>query len=373
VEKPTTSAFVESLPVLQTFEEALSVKNYIKVPDGWFIAVTDVVRSRDVIKDGRFKAVNMAGVAMITGVMNAKEYHNIPYIFAGDGSAIAFAPEDFDLVRDVLSRTRTWAKEELALELRAAIVPIEKIREQKADVLLTGLYVSEAIKNYAFIGRGLALAESLMKAGEFTVDPAPSGEYPDLTGLSCRWMPIERQGYTIISLIVEAAEDKQRIPEHLTIELLDLVEADTTGGHPVPEEQVRFKWPVDGLDLESKATGDGKFKLYCVALLAWVLDKTGWSLGDFNPHHYRKQLALNTDYRKIHDGIRMTLSLDQAKLSELKAFLEKNRAAGYLKYGLSEQDQALLTCFVPSISSDDHYHFMDGAGGGYAAAASNIH
>ncbi len=54
-------------------------------------------------------------------------------------------------------------------------------------------------------------------------------------------------------------------------------------------------------------------------------------------------------------------------------FLEKHSVSGYLKFGLSEQDKAVLTCFVPSITSDDHYHFMDGAGGGYSAAASNLH
>ncbi len=96
-------------------------------------------------------------------------------------------------------------------------------------------------------------------------------------------------------------------------------------------------------------------------------------MGEYNPDHYRKQLSLNADYRKIQDGIRMTLSLDLAEVEELKNFLEKQRSAGHLKYGLSEQDQAILTCFVPSITSDDHYHFMDGAGGGYAAAADNMH
>jgi len=96
-------------------------------------------------------------------------------------------------------------------------------------------------------------------------------------------------------------------------------------------------------------------------------------MGDFDPNHYRKQLSLNTDYRKIQDGLRMTLSLELPKIKELQGFLNKHRDAGHLKFGLSEQDKAVLTCFVPSITSDDHYHFMDGAGGGYAAAADNLH
>ncbi len=293
-------------------------------------------------------------------------------IFGGDGAAVAFAPDDADIVRDVLARTRTWVIDELDLELRAAIVPVHAIRALGCDVQVAGLEVSEAIINYAFIGRGVAMAETLMKKGEYEVEPAKPGNYPDLTGLSCRWMPVEKQGSKIISMIVEAVDGKTQIPDGVLEELLNMVRADKTDGHPVPETQVKFKWPVEGVGLEAKATGDSKLKLYLIAFLAMVLNKTGWSMGEFDPNHYRKQLSLNTDYRKIQDGIRMTLSLEQSKVEELTVFLEEHRAAGQLKFGLSEQDQAVLTCFVPSVTSDDHYHFMDGAGGGYAAAADNL-
>ncbi len=310
METLTTSQFVERLPVLDSFYEVLAVKNYVSVPDDWFIAVTDVVQSRAAIDAGRFKAVNMAGVAMITGIMNQIGHHKLPYIFGGDGAAVAFAPKDYDAVYSVLSKTRTWVSEELSLELRAAIVPVKKNIEQNCEVRLAGLFVSQAITNYAFTGHGLALAEKLLKKGEYEIEPASTGEYPDLTGLSCRWMPVEKESHKIISMIVEAADGKDRIPEHILVELLEMVNADKAEGHPVPEEQIRFKWPVDGLNLEASATGDSMFKLYCIALIAWILDRTGWSMGEFNPHHYRRQLGLNTDYRKVHDGIRMTLSLN---------------------------------------------------------------
>ena len=373
MEANTTSEFVEKLPVLKTFYDALPQANYVSVPDNWFIAVTDVVKSRAAIADGKFKAVNMAGVAMITGIMNGLGHQKIPYIFGGDGSAVAFAPENYDLVHDVLARTRAWVTDELSLELRAAIVPMKAIRELDCDVQIAGLYVSDAIINYAFIGRGVAIAETLMKQGKHKIERAKSGEYPDLSGLSCRWMPVEKDGSKIISMIVEAVDGKKEIPNQVLESLLDLVDADKVNGHPVPEDRVKFKWPVEGVDLEAKATGMGKFKLYCIALIALILNKTGWPMGDFDPTHYRKQLSLNTDYRKIQDGLRMTLLLEMSKVDELQKFLEEHRFAGHLKYGLSEQDKAVLTCFVPSITSDDHYHFMDGAGGGYAAAADNLH
>ncbi len=43
-----------------------------------------------------------------------------------------------------------------------------------------------------------------------------------------------------------------------------------------------------------------------------------------------------------------------------------------MRYGVAEQDAALMTCIVPSAMRDDHMHFLDGAGGGYALAAQSI-
>lgn len=369
----STLQFVEQLPVLKSFYDTLQDENFIAVPDDWFVAVTDVVKSRDAIQQGQYKAVNMAGVAMITAVMNALGHQKIPYIFAGDGSAIAYSPEDHEIITQTLARTRTWVREMLDLQLRAAVVPVGEIRKAGADVRLCGLFVSQAITNYAFSGKGVTLAETMMKDGKFEVEPAATGEYPDLSGLSCRWMPVEEAGSKIISMIVEAGDGREDVPRMIMKDLLDLVRAERDESHPAPPKRIRFKWPPQGLGLEAKATGDGMLKLYLIALLAMVLNKTGWKLGKFEPVHYRNQLSRNTDYRKIHDGLRMTLVMTQDRLSALKAFLQKHHEAGDLRYGLSEQDKAVLTCFVPSIERDDHYHFLDGAGGGYAAAASNLH
>ena len=369
----STSSFAKSLKRIEAFSDALPIENYKPVPDDWMVAVTDVVQSRAAIANGQFKAVNMAGVAMITAIMNALDHQDIPYIFGGDGAAVAVAPEDYDVIKSVLAKTVAWVEDELSLELRASIVPVSKVRELGADVLVAGLEVSEAIINYAFLGGGIGLAEKLMKDGEYRVDRASGENYPDLTGLSCRWMPVEKKDHKIISLIVEPAEGAADIPDNILQDMLELVRADKPGGRPVSSDELKFKWQPEGVDLEARAARVGKFKLYAISLIAMILDKTGFKLGEFDPVHYRNQLALNTDYRKIQDGIRMTLCLDMATIASVQDFLEKHRSDGHLRFGVSEQDKAVLTCFVPSITSDDHYHFLDGAGGGYAAAADNLH
>ena len=112
--------------------------------------------------------------------------------------------------------------------------------------------------------------------------------------------------------------------------------------------------------------------LYLITLLAWVLNKTGWNIGAFDPVRYRQVTSSNTDYRKIQDGFRMTISLAEEVVPRLRELLVREQEKKTLMFGICVQDSAVLTCFVPSITEDNHFHFLDGAGGGYAAAADEL-
>ena len=52
--------------------------------------------------------------------------------------------------------------------------------------------------------------------------------------------------------------------------------------------------------------------------------------------------------------------------------LAKAAAGGIVRYGLYRQDAAMMTCFTPSVMRADHVHFIDGARGGYASAATAL-
>jgi DUF3095 family protein len=68
----------------------------------------------------------------------------------------------------------------------------------------------------------------------------------------------------------------------------------------------------------------------------------------------------------------MTLGCDAGTQQQLRTVLEQAAQDGIIKYGLCEQDEAMMTCIVPSILTDDHVHFIDGAAGGYTKAAAVI-
>ena len=374
-----TALFTKALPVRKDFRAVLDEASYQPVPTGWLIAMSDVVGSRKAIADGRYKAVNMAGVAMISGLMNALDTQDLPFVFGGDGAAIVCAPSDRAAVAETLAKTIAWVLDELGLVLRAALVPVSVVRQDGFDVHIQATRISEALNNYAFRGGGISHAEALMKSGHYAIEAAPAGSKPDLTGLSCRWTSIKADGQSIVSIIIEAGEHAAGTFPQKVRKFLELAGmGQHRSGSPMPASGPGTAWPPEGLDLEARAArqnaslGVYKARLYLTTLFAWVLFKTGIVFAGFDPKRYRQHTSLNTDYRKFQDGLRITVSLGEDELRKLTDFLERERMAKHLRYGLCVQDSAVLTCYVPSVTSDAHFHFLDGAGGGYAQAATNM-
>jgi hypothetical protein len=270
--------------------------------------------------------------------------------------------------------------DDLGLTLRVALVPVTAIREAGYDLRVARFAPSPAVSYALFTGGGLAWAEAQMKAGEFAVTPAPAGARPDLTGLSCRWQPIRSRRGVILSLIVRAEPSAPPGAFAATIRmLLDLVrEADTREGHPVPESGPPLGWPPEGLNLEALASRGGrprwarKAVLTGHTFLAFLIFKSGRRVGGFDPSHYMQQNTFNSDYRKFDDGLRMTIDCRPELADRIERMLAGARKDGVLKFGTHRQSAAQMTCIVPSVTADDHFHFIDGAGGGYAMAASKL-
>lgn len=372
-------AFYAALPAFDRFAAIAESALYRSLPESWWIGVTDVAGSTAAIAEGRYKTVNMVGASAISAVMNALGQAPFPFVFGGDGATFAIWPDAHRAIADALARTVRWVAEEAGLTLRAALVPLAEIRAAGHDVRVARFQAAPDICYAMFAGGGVAWAINTMKAGRFAVSPAAPGEWPDLQGLSCRWTPIAARRGAIVSLIAEPREgvDLAAVAPALS-RVLQLVAGLDREGHPVPANGPGFNWPPAGLELEARASRRGqrlwiaRIKLVLVTLLAWVLDRTGWKLGGFDPLNYRRTTAANADYRKFDDGLRLTIDCDDTTRSQIEEVLREASAAGLLDYGLHAQPDALMTCIVPSALRNDHFHFVDGADGGYARAAESI-
>jgi hypothetical protein len=85
-----------------------------------------------------------------------------------------------------------------------------------------------------------------------------------------------------------------------------------------------------------------------------------------------RQVVENSDFRKYDDGLRMILDCSEQLAQALAERLAQASASGFVHYGLHRQDAAMMTCFTPSAMRSDHVHFIDGARGGYASAATAL-
>ena len=351
------SDFYAGIPVFRGFGSLMDPALYSALPDDWTIGIADIVESTRAIAMQRYKAVNMAGAAVIAAVTNALGGREFPVVFGGDGASFAVGPDDLDL------------------SMRVALIPVAAIRAEGFDVRVARYAPSQNVSYAMFAGGGLGWAEAAMKRGEFAVPPAPAGSTPDLSGLSCRFEEIPSvRGLILSVLVVPAAGADPAAFRRVIEDTIVLVERSPDAGRPVPAGGPPLRWPPAGLDFEVRAERHGspsarRIRVLGRTLIAYLTIRFGISIGGFVPQTYVQQLVENSDFRKYDDGLRMILDCTPELERALEQRLIAAASARTIRYGLHRQDAAMMTCFAPSALRSDHVHFIDGARGGYASAA----
>ncbi len=370
--------FYSSIPVFRGFARLMDPALYSPLPDDWSIGVADIVESTKAIADARYKAVNMAGASVIAAVANALEGREFPFVFGGDGASFAVSPDDLARTREAMAATAIWVEESLDLVMRVALVPVSAVRAQGLDVRVARFGPSANLSYAMFSGGGLGWAETAMKRGEFAVPKALPGTQPDLSGLSCRFEEIPSARGLILSVLVVPARAASASAFRKVIEdIVALAERSPDAGRPVPPEGPPLTWPPAGVEYETRAARGGSLfrrRVFVLAntLFVYVIMRFGISVGGFVPKAYVRQVVENSDFRKYDDGLRMILDCTPELEGALTKVLAAAAAAGIVRYGLHRQDAAMMTCFTPSALRSDHVHFIDGARGGYASAATAL-
>ena len=373
-----SDTFYGGIRVFRGFTRLMDPALYSPLPDDWVVGVADIVESTKAIAARRYKAVNMAGAAVIAAVTNALEGREFPFAFGGDGASFAVSADDLERAREALAATASWVRQDLDLVMRVALVPVSAIRKQGLDVRVARFGPSTNLSYAMFSGGGLGWAEAAMKRGEFAVAVAPEGTQPDLSGLSCRFEEIPATRGLILAILVLPRPGADPLAFRRVVEdIIGMVERSPDEGRPVPAGGPPLRWPPAGVEYEARAARGGSLaKRRAIALAftlwAYVVIRFGIKVGNFVPKNYVRQVVENSDFRKYDDGLRMILDCTEELRDALAERLASAAANGLVRYGLHGQDAAMMTCFVPSVMRADHVHFIDGARGGYAAAATAL-
>src|SRR5713226_6591250 len=343
IPKPMTmpggsDTFYGSIPVFRGFSSLMEPALYLPLPDDWSIGVADIVESTRAIAEARYKAVNMAGAAVIAAVTNALDGREFPFVFGGDGASFAVSHEDLARAREALAATANWVKEDLNLAMRVALVPVAAVRAQGFDVRVARFGPSPNLSYAMFSGGGLGWAETAMKRGEFAVPAAPPGTQPDLTGLSCRFEEIpSARGLILSVLVVPARGADSSAFRDLIEDIIALVERSPDAGRPVPPGGPPLRWPPAGLEFEARATRGGPlFKRRAAVLVhtlfAYLIMRLDISVGGFVPKTYVQQVVENSDFRKYDDGLRMILDCTPELEAALTLRLAAAASSGIARY-----------------------------------------
>ena len=372
--------FYTRLPVFDNFADLMHADLYQPLPDDWVIGLADVVNSTKAIAAGRYKVVNTAGAAVIAAITNALGRLEVPFAFGGDGASFVVAPERAPAARQALADSAAWARDELDLDLRVAMVPVSAVRADGLDVRVARFAPSPHVSYAMFSGGGLAWAERALKAGRFSVSPADPGARPDLSGLSCRWEEKKASNGVILSVLLISPQGSE-LPgfRALVEDVLTLVERTPGVARPLGETTPGLRWPPQGLDIEARVArkAGGNLLLGKLALLVrtfvsfWIL-RFDLRVGAFDAKIYKHDLVENSDFRKYDDGLRLTIDCTPAFADEIERRLARAESDGIAHYGLHRQDAAIVTCITPSVHERSHVHFVDGAAGGYALAAAQM-
>ena len=370
--------FYASLPVFRDFTELMDPALFKPLPDGWVVGTADVVQSTKAIAENRYKAVNMAGAAVIVAVTNTMAGRDFPFVFGGDGASFAVPPSAAAAARQALAETATWVQEDLDLTLRIGMAPVTEIRAHGFDVRVARYAPSPNISIAMFSGGGIAWTDAAMKRGEIAVPQAAPGAHPDLSGLSCRYEEIPASRGLVLSLVVAPGPQAQAETFRAAIEdIARIVEKTPDASRPVPGQGLRLTWPPAGADLEARASRRAgeplwqrKIKVLAWTLFAFLVMRFNITVGRFIPTKYTRELVDNSDFRKFDDALRMVLDCTPELADEIERHLAACAAKGVVRHGTHRQQAAMMTCFTPSPTSSNHVHFIDGAMGGYAMAAS---
>lgn len=383
----SNDSFYHDLTPIEDFADISDSSLYTEMPDDWYVAVSDIRNSTELIRAGRYKEVNLVGASTIIAILNHKKDFSIPFIFGGDGACICIPHSMIEQTKESLLGTRDMARDLYGMDLRVGIVPIRYIREQGYNVMVAPCRLSQSFAQAAFSGGGIQFAEECLKnpatASQFNVKNIGAPPAADFSGLECRWKNVPSVHGEIVTLIVQAlgkSDEQKNATYREIISQIGEIYGDDAKCHPLQEQLLTMSLQEKHLYGESGIRSYSRgiwyrffywFKVRYGVLLGKFLMWSGYTTKNLNWGTYKKRLIENTDFKKFDDKLRQVLSGSAEQRERLTGYLEKKFQERELVFGIHTASNALITCLLFDYN-DEHIHLVDSDNGGYAIAAIQI-
>ena len=382
----TADHFYRDLQPFHHFvKEVFQARFYRPLPADWLLVITDISGSTKAVEAGKYAEVNYVGAACIVAVHNALPQQDVPAVFGGDGATLAIPPSLRAATVAALSATQRWAHENFQLELRVGVVPVADLAARGAALEVAKMEFSPNNAMAMFRGSGFDVADALVKADDGTqgyrVEASRSDEdAPDLQSLSCRWSPMSSENGVIVSLIVAVRETDMARADEVYRDVLScldrIIALDSERTSPVKLSTLRTPIRFSAMLKEVKTlTGpvwQRWLRVFAQHLMQAMVFQFSLRPGGFDPARYKRDITVNSDFRKVSGMLRMILDCTLQQADEIEAELGLLHRAGLLHFGTHRSTQAIMTCVTPNVDNHEHVHFIDGGDGGLYSAARQL-
>lgn len=364
---------VNEIPLAELLEES---HLFFRVPADWSVVITDVKNSTGWIRDGKHETVNLVATGSIIAVLNIafKQQVQLPYFFGGDGATFLVPPLLKKEILCALEIHREQTRENFGFHLRVGAVPVSSLYDAGAGLSLTKLRVSPLFVIPVVLGDGLSEAERLIKGDGYRLDLEKSGAYElDLSGMQCRWDKIKppENLQEIVSLIVTSTSTElQGKAFGRVIRLVDRIYGQPATRRPITVTRLRLRATLGQLLLEMRTRFGGRNLLYLLrtrltTLLGPLYFKTKWG------RRYLDNVVAMSDTLVMDGRINTVISGSSTQREALTQALDQLEHEGLIHYGIWVSAESVISCYVKNMN-DNHVHFVDGAGGGYTQAATEL-
>jgi hypothetical protein len=367
--------FYSRLPVNEIPLSDLLTEEHLfyKVPDNWYVVITDVKKSTKAVEQGLHETVNLIATGSIVAVLNIAYKANItvPFFFGGDGATFIIPASILASTLHALVIHQENTKRNYDLTLRVGSVPVADIYKEAHALQISKLRTSQLFSIPVLLGDGLTYAEKVIKGEDYILSSLPAKEEElDLTGMQCRWDKIKPpQDYDeVVSLLVTARDsEKQAAAFKKVIDKLDEIYGEQEKRKPISVPMLKLKATLEKISQEMRVKFGGFRPTYL--LHKWVTTLLGYFyFRTKQGKKYLLQLVDMSDTLVIDGKINTVISGTTLQREQLQLALNDLENDGHINYGLYVSKESVMSCYVRNMN-ESHIHFVDGAEGGYTKAA----
>lgn len=373
-----TTNFYKNLKQIDDFSKIMENKNYSKIPNEWFVIVSDIKSSTKAIEEGKYKQVNFIAALTIIGILNINRELDFPYIFGGDGASLIIPPILLENSKKVLIEASKKAKESFGLELRIGVVSLKEIEKRGSFIEVTKFQVSKDYIQAIVRGNGLELAEELLKKEyeNFKIEDDFINDYTaNFDGLECRWEDIKTPKDETISILIKSLNSNSNEIYQNSLKQIEQIAGSFDERNPIKYiNQLNLSFNPRVLNTEASIFAKNKISKLFVILKLMFENFLGLILMKYSIGlwcDYKSRIIRTTDTEKFDDMLRMVITTTKKQSLELEKYLQKEYENKNLVYGIHKSNSALMTCLIFQRHGK-HIHFVDSSNGGYALAAKEL-